>query len=273
MHKGVLLVRNLMDKCGPRIQGLEERPETRDRDVNIISSYLRAHAWMLSISKLNHPSDLQAVACGCRSLLECAVDMILLADDSTNRSGERMRWWDLSARFQMAIAFLEFEHKGKEKSWAREFIQRNETFVRDLRTNLWPQWKDKSGKPRHPPRWTESNDIKADIVTADGSQFQEIIRQNLNQTFLGYYGSEYQRLNKAIHGSGILGVEGSPQLISVKAAHGCWSSASLAMIYHQVICKDRGLDTELSRDSAHILKVRMTGFIYHVREVENEDLN
>jgi len=273
MHKGVLLVRNLMDKCGPRIQELAERPEINDRDVSIRTSYLRAHAWILSLSKLNHPSDLQAVACGCRSLLECAVDIVLLANDSTNRSGERMRWWDLSAKLQMAVAFVEYEQKGTGQEWARDFIQRNETFVKELRTNLWPQWKERNGKPRHPPRWTGSNDIRADIVEADRSTFQGTIRQNLNQTLLSYYSSEYQRLNKTIHGSGLVGIQGSPQLISIRAAHGCWAAASLAMICHQVLCSDRGLDRELLQDWAHILKVRMTGFIYHVREIENQDLN
>jgi len=205
MHKGVLLVRNHMDKCRPQIQGLVERPEVNDRDGHITSSYLRAHAWMLSVSKLDHPSDLQAIACSCRSLLECAVDMILLASDSTNRSGEKMRWWDLSARFQMAIASVQFDKettKGGSESdveSAQEFIQRNEEFVRGLRTNLWPQWKDRNGAPGHPPRWTGSNDIRADIVKADCSQFIEVIRENLNQTLLHYYGSEYQRLNKTIH--------------------------------------------------------------------------
>ena len=135
-----------------------------------------------------------------------------------------MRWWDLSARFQMAIASVQFDQetmKGESESDvepAQEFIQRNEEFVNGLRTNLWPQWKDRNGNPRHPPRWTGSNDIRADIVKADCSQFKEVIRQNLNQTLLHYYGSEYQRLNKTIHSSGALGVEGSPQLISSRAA-------------------------------------------------------
>ena len=127
-----------------------------------------------------------------------------------------MRWWDLSARFQMAIASAQFEKetsKGKSESDvepAQEFIQRNEEFVKGLRTNLWPQWTDRNGNPRHPPRWTGSNDIRADIVTADRSQFKEVIRENLNQTLLHYYGSEYQRLNKTIHSSGLLGVEARP---------------------------------------------------------------
>jgi hypothetical protein len=134
---------------------------------------------------------------------------------------------------------------------AREFIQRNEEFVNGLRTNLWPQWKDRNGNPRHPPRWTGSNDIRADIVKADCSQFKEVIRQNLNQTLLHYYGSEYQRLNKTIHSSGVLGIEGSPQLISSRAAFGCWASASLAMICHQIISIDRGLDiSEVRNDWA-----------------------
>ena len=263
-----------MDKCRMQIQALAEREETNDRDLHIKSSYLRAHGWMLSLSKLNHPSDIQAVACGCRSLLECAVDIILLASDSTNRSGEKMRWWDLSARFQMAIAFLQFEQRGHGKSWAKQSIQRNETFVKEVRTNLWPQWKDpKNGQPRHPPRWTGSNDIQNDIREADRRKFQGIVRENLNGTLLGYYGSEYQLLNKTIHGSGKLGVEGSPQMISLRAAHACWASASLGMICHQVLCTDRGLDTDLSEEWAHILKVRMTGFIYFVRDIKDENLS
>ena len=110
-------------------------------------------------------------------------------------------------------------------------------------------------------------------MKADGSQLNEVIRENLNQTLLHYYGSEYQRLNKTIHSSGFLGVEGSPQLISSKAAFGCWASASLAMMCHQIISIDRGLDTsEVRNDWAYILKVRMMGFIYHVAEIETEDI-
>lgn len=233
-HKGVVRVRAHMDKWANQIRALEPRPQTNDRDIAILSAHLRSHAWMVSLTKLNHASDLQAVACGCRSLLESVVDMALLASDSTNRSGEKIRWWDLSARYQMAVSFLQYEPTGKSADLARDFMQRNKTFVEGLRTNLWPQWKN-----RHPRRWTGSNDIKPDILTVDGGPFAEVIRQNLRAPLFDYYATEYQRLNKTIHASGRLGVEGSPQLISLRAAQACWSSASLAMICHQVLCIDR----------------------------------
>ncbi len=190
-----------------------------------------------------------------------------------------MRWWDLSARFQMAIASVQFDNETSKRESesdvepAQEFIQRNKESAKGLRANLWPQWKDRNGNPRHPPRWTGSNDIRADIVKADSSQFREVIRENLNQTLLHYYSSEYQHLNKTIHSSGFLGVEGSPQQISSRAAFGCWASASLAMICHQIISIDRGLDiSEVNKDWAYILKVRMIGFIYHVGEIESETI-
>jgi hypothetical protein len=124
----------------------------------------------------------------------------------------------------MAIASVQFDNETSKRESesdvepAQEFIQPNKEFVKGLRANLWPQWKDRNGNPRHPPRWTGSNDIRADIVKADSSQFREVIRENLNQTLLHYYSSEYQRLNKTIHSSGFLGVEGSPQQISSRAA-------------------------------------------------------
>jgi len=45
------------------------------------------------------------------------------------------------------------------------------------------------------------------------------------------------------------------------------------MMCHQIISVDRGLDTsEVRNDWAYILKVRMMGFIYHVAEIEPEDI-
>ena len=45
------------------------------------------------------------------------------------------------------------------------------------------------------------------------------------------------------------------------------------MICHQIISIDRGLDiSEVRNDWAYILKVRMMGFIYHVGEVESENI-
>jgi hypothetical protein len=41
----------------------------------------------------------------------------------------------------------------------------------------------------------------------------------------------------------------------------------------QVVSIDRGLADEFSQDWGHILKVRMTGFIYRIREIESEDKN
>jgi hypothetical protein len=60
----------------------------------------------LTVRKLDNPVDLQAMACCVRSLLELAVDMILLQADETNVGGWKMYWWDESARLQMAIATL-----------------------------------------------------------------------------------------------------------------------------------------------------------------------
>jgi hypothetical protein len=270
-HKGVVLVRQHMDDCYAQIQTLPEREQTNDRDLYIKSSYLRARGWILSLSKLNHPSDIQALACGCSSLMECAVDTVLLANDPTNQSGERMRWWDLSARYQMAIAVMQADYRGQGKKWAKAFISRNESFVTQLRKNLWPQCKDRHGKPRHPRRWTGSTDIQPDIRAADGTKFKRIVRDNLNETLLRYYGSEYQYLNKTIHGSGKLGVEGSPQFISVRATHACWAGASLAMICHQVLCTDRDLDSRFSDEWLRILKIRKTGFVYFMRDIREDE--
>jgi hypothetical protein len=282
MHDGAVLVRNHIEKYRPILQKPKEPTETVDRDLHLTSLYIRMSAWIMSVARLNSAGDLQAIACSCRSLLECAVDMTLLADDMTNKSGEKMRWWDLSARYQMAIAFVQLQNEiGERKkppdvTVAQEFIGRNREFVESLRTNLWPQWKERNGRRRHPPRWTGNNDLRGDILEADRTAFQELIHDNLNQTLFSYYGSEYQRLNKTIHGSGILGVEGSAQLISTRAAFGCWAAASLAMMCHQIICIDRGLDQgigELRNEWMHIRKVRMTAFVYHMQEIQDESFS
>ncbi|MGI9106051.1 MAG: hypothetical protein ACR2G4_07370 [Pyrinomonadaceae bacterium] len=93
-----------------------------------------------------------------------------------------MRWWDLSAQYQMAIASVQFqkELRSKEKSpdiqAAQDFIQRNQSFVEGLRENRWPEWKDKKGKYLHPPRWTGNGDLRPDIQIADKSPFRSLIR-------------------------------------------------------------------------------------------------
>lgn len=192
MHYGVVRVRDHIDKYGPAIETLKERPEVKDRDGHMKSMYLRVRGWIKSAAKLDRPYDLQAVACSCRSLLESAVDMALLASDPSNSSGEKMRWWDLSAQFQMAVAYVQFNKEIRTKKGspdveaALEFIQRNRTFVEELRSNLWPQWKDRKGNPLHPSRWTGNNDIRPDIQIADRSLFKSLIRENMGKGLLNY---------------------------------------------------------------------------------------
>lgn len=281
MHSVAVRVRNHINKYGPIVSSLPERVDTNDRDGHLLALHTRVRGWIQTLAKLDSPADLQAIACCCRSSLEIAVDVLLLAADPTNVQGDKLRWWDLSALYQMSNTFVQYNKEIRTNKnspdvvEARNFAKRNESLVMLMREKLWPMWK-KDNSFVHPPRWTGNGDLKADIHVVDRGPLKELIKENVGSTLLKFYVADYQRLNKTIHGAGLIGVKGSARSISARAADGIWAGASLAMLCHQVVAIDRGLDKSIPklRDEWNHLKiVNGSSFIYHVHETEGEDLD
>lgn len=138
MFQGVSAVAQHIKHRAELLDGIMESSGTVDRETHLRILFVRVRAWMKSLCKLDEASDIQAVAACTRALMEIAVDMLLLHADKSNDSGERMRWWNLSAELQMAIAFLQ-SHKERHTQDTSvfepqgEFIERNAEFVSDLR--------------------------------------------------------------------------------------------------------------------------------------------
>jgi hypothetical protein len=280
MYHGAVAVADHIRERSSLLDGVLERHSTMDRDTNLRVLFDRTHAWAASLRKLDHASDMQAVAACTRALLEITVDMLLLHGDKTNESGLKMRWWDLSAKLQMAVAFVQ-SHKERgtadpsEYEAHREFIDRNESFVRSLRKKWWPTCVDKKGDPKHPQRWNGDWNLLTDVREADRHN-TPLISGVLGSTLMVFYHNNYQILNRVVHGSGVLGVRGTPDALSFRCGIGYWSSASLAMICTQVILKDFGFAEHLPdirNEWERIRSWRGASLVEHAKTLVAEDFS
>ena len=94
---GAKLVSEYMEKSYHSL--LKNIINPSDREENLLGMYIRAMAWMSTITTLNKREYFQAIVSGNRALLEIFVDMSLLSYDKTDSSFLKMKWWEKSAKF------------------------------------------------------------------------------------------------------------------------------------------------------------------------------
>lgn len=239
--KGVTIVTNYMKDQWGLLDTVFEKPETDERDQCMKALFLRAHAWMKSLTKLNQPSDVQAISTATRTLLETAVDMILLHHDKSNEGGLKMYWWGMSERIRSAEILVDF-HRRRNQSVPdaykplEDFYNNEKQIVDDKRLNLWPGRK----KPlEHPRRWTGNNDLSADVKEAD-KLFGKTAAADLGMTLKEFYRTEYRRINWYVH-SGVAGVWNiSPSGFHIFCGLAFYWCANLAMLCTKIILSDFG---------------------------------
>lgn len=136
---------------------------------------------------------------------------------------------------------------------------------------------DRNGNPKHPQRWTGDWDILKDIRTIDADKVNgALVRNTLGTSMTDFHNDNYQMLNKSIHGSGVLGVRGTPEALSWRCGKCYWSSASLAMICVQVILIDFGFAEHLPDIQTEWERIglsRKLSFIKHIKQLNVADLS
>jgi hypothetical protein len=239
MFAGIQLYREYMKKCEPMIMGVLPRPALKHRDGAVQAVWIRAYAWMQSLELLNHTKHIQAISAGNRSLLEFAVDLVLLHTDPTNNSGWKMYHLAFSERLKAAEQLVDFYGAGNVPtvhSEAESFIQREKIPIDDMRRTLWPNAKNPS-KAVHPDRWT-GRDLFRDAEAADAAYGTQI-KSSLKISLTEYYRTQYRRMNWLIH-SAMAGVTNLDRIYySTAAVLALKWSQDLAMFCTQITLKDQ----------------------------------
>jgi hypothetical protein len=204
LFQGVKIVGGYMkERASPVLQGLMNMPE---REECLYGLFLRADAWMQTLRMLDRAVHVQAIVAGNRSLLETAVDMILVHIDPTPASTERMRWWEESAKLKAAEAILTYFdqrhlHPPDVYQAQASFVANRKNEIEMQRQSLWPGRQD----PRkHPDRWTGSRNLLQDVRVAD-QHYEHVIKQDLGTGLEEYYETEYRKMNFMVHGSTLAG--------------------------------------------------------------------
>jgi Family of unknown function (DUF5677) len=167
-----------------------------DGSAVLFGQLLRVDAWLRSLCKLNEPGDFQGVAAACRALLETTIDIALLSHNITDY--EQVVAWEDSAKMNYAEKLVAyFARKGQaspsEHRAVVSFASNQKVQIDTLRKTFG--WKErKTGKPRHPDRWTNrtlSDDVKVVDKFGHGFQFEQ------------FYEVEYRKLCWLVHGAGL----------------------------------------------------------------------
>ncbi len=170
-------------------------------DRVIYGQLVRVDSWLGSLAKLSDPSDFQPISAGCRSILETAVDLILIGADKSRV--QALIDWEFSAKHKHACAVVAFLDgggvSGEDHSESREFSRTAQAQTTAIR--LKHGWLDKkkkgSPKPIHPPRWTGRN-LDVDCAEADKGQAAG------GFSFRAFYETRYRPICWDVHGSALV---------------------------------------------------------------------
>jgi len=193
-----------------------------ERDTCLAGIFLRTAALMKSVRKLNQSSDFQVILSANRTLLELAVDAILIFEDKTGDAAGALLAWERSAKLNICEELVAY-YGGAASVPPRSqpqvaFIDRNKTAIEADRDRLWPAWiKRWDGKRRHPERWT-GNALRKDVRRAD-----EVARRGLTEI----YETKYREMCLMVHGQGLAGMrnleEHTFHLVCMLGYDGCVS--------------------------------------------------
>jgi hypothetical protein len=197
-------------------------------ESNLLNATCRAYlyrvaTWLRTLSKLNQPSDLQAIDAAARSLFEVDIDLTLLRYDIATTPIEMMLDWEASARFKRdelrltVLSDMTDEHSKKLAAVAKSRVEANTGYIHALREKWWPTGKK---NPSHPNRWTGRN------LFDDADRADQVSGASAH--------ARHHRLRHAelcwnTHGSAFAGVRGlDEQAIFAGVAQSLWDCYKMA---------------------------------------------
>jgi hypothetical protein len=222
------------------VEQLRPRATTPNRDVCLLALWRRAFFWSQTLTRLDRVLDIQAVSVANRTLIELAVDALLIMRDESDESGLRFKVWAESERLKFAETLVAHFDAGGAAVPAQyeplaESLRNEKPEIDGLRRRLWPV-KGKPDKAAHPQRWT-GRDLFADIVLIekDGG-LADFIRGSLRRSLSDYYREEYRQLCWATH-SGLAGVWSQDDIAVAHYFMGTafLGSADFAFLCHRVV--------------------------------------
>ncbi len=214
--------------------------------------YLRVLGWLKTLKKLNDPVCVQAILTAPRSLLEIAVDMILLHYDETNKSAEMIDVWATSERMASATKAISY-YRGKKLTVPDEYKTSevlNDKLSREIKLQRKHLWE----KEGHPRRWT-GNDLPPDIQKAD-SFHCHILQADLGMTLEELYCTDFKKMSWFVH-SGLAGFRGiSAEILTLLCARAFYLSAGIGVICASITLEEFGFTSQLDelKEKWHELK-------------------
>jgi hypothetical protein len=218
---------------------LVEHAQSDRRRYCLEAPWDRSKKWMLTLTKLNQPSDFQAVSAANRSLFEITVDMCLLHADTSGERGRACYLWAMSERMRHVEGVVSFFPTGGVElattfAGFEEFHNDEKAAYDEVRRTLWP---GKQGQPRHPSRWTGRSGIADDLAEADIA-FRDTICSILGMSLQAYYKSEYRLLSWAVH-SGIAATWAADwDRLAALSGRAFMKAADLALICTRILIED-----------------------------------
>lgn len=237
------------NKAKPALD-LAEFTGVLERETTVYLLFSRVWCHMLTLKKLDQPTDYQAVSAINRSLLEIAVDLIFFCSDKTSLSAEKLSWWEKSAALVASKTFADYEKAsgGNVPKQMQEAITNNEPLINQQRLHLWPR---KNGVPKHPDRWTGRN-LWEDIDYITKNKLEEpTILKIIGNDLRKIYKQTYKLMCWNTHGSGatfIRQAARSSEGIDLVAniGHGYLVGAELAAFCTTLALNDFGLIREVN---------------------------
>lgn len=200
----------------------------------LVSLAHRVMAQVQGLRCLGHIAHFQLVVAGCRSLLELVADASLVAKREPEDAVHRIETWEMSSKLKYAEATLAYlkrrgEKPGQAEAPLVDFCSRWKATIEAKRKSFWPA---KSGKGRHPMRWTDQ-DLGTDLRRVDRLEGTDLER---------FYETEYRRMNWQIHGSGLAGIRGLDfPLLGVVFSVAHKMSGQLALQVARVLVRETSL--------------------------------
>lgn len=214
---------------------VEPHPSPSPRETCLQGLLLRAVMWLRTMAKLEETSDLQALAVGTRSLVEAAVDMLLIHEDKEAASSDSlMTVWEKSAKLKAATELVKhFQSSNKELpsdyKTQIDFLNNEGAAIKKERMKFW-------NNKKHRERWTGRN-LLEDCKAVDNHHSDWLVNV-FGATLTEFYQTDLRWINWYVHGSSLAGFRVSAETLTRLRAKCYEVSAHLGMICAHVIQVD-----------------------------------
>lgn len=199
----------------------------------ILAQLIRIDYWLRSLGKMDERTDYQPVSAGCRAILECAIDVVLLRAKPDDY--QKILDWEDSAKLKHAEALA--RHCAKDPGARRDAYDRPIEWAKDSKARInarrlvhrWVEKRDDgTEKAKHPNRWTNQS-LASDAQAADRAQELFAADEGPPVRLERYYETRYRELCWDTHGSGNVRRLGNAGLLPAIGATAFYDSARLSI--------------------------------------------